>query len=261
MERRAPEPLVVDLRKFSRLIRKVPGSGPIVFLIKTALDAATIVSDIKVARESLAAARAIHDDVAGTSASSREDIRGLAEKALFDMAVIHYARGVSVDGARQKIKVVNDLPEDLKQVHWQVVHLRSKYIAHSTNEKVEDVVSDNTIVQYVRLNGAVVDINSRFPEFHKRTLNFEDFARLLDAAFELVRSERNRRVDLVNAFLEKAEPADHPIRQAYSSSPFDPDAFYPDHAMADAYRAKEFKPEDHIMVDVGFDDAAPSSNG
>ncbi len=252
MESRAPEPLVVDLRRFSRSIRKLPGSGSIIFLIKTALDAATIVSDIKIARESLAAAHAIHDEIAGTSATTRDDIRGLAEEALFDIAVIHYARGVAVDGSRQKIKVVNNLSEELKRVHWQVVQLRSKYLAHSTSEKVEDVISDNTIVQYVSATANGMDIDNRFPEFHTRDLNFEDFARLLDAALELVRTERAQRVDRLVEVLAKIEPSNHPIHQAYLSSPFDPESFFPSKEMADRYRARKFEREDYIHVDVDF---------
>jgi hypothetical protein len=226
MEKANPE-LVVDLRKFAKRIRKLDGAPPVVAAINDLLDAASVVPDIKLAREAVLALGANYDAFVGSCVETAHDASALIPIALLDLAVVRYVRGTHASGTRKPLGIAKKLPPDLKLIHDEVVRTRDKYVSHSTSEKMKGLKVESTVVWNITVKeDGVMFIKMRTPEFHYREFDFAELKRLMDEALSIARSETKKRMDVLQAEIAKL-PSTSPIGPIFFSSPFDPSAFFP----------------------------------
>lgn len=256
-ERTGPT-LEVDLTRFSASIRKQTGSGPIITLIKELIDAATIVSDLKLAKEALRLSRLKLEDVGSFDSREAPFAAALALSAFYDLAIIRYARAVHSGGSRKPFKLRKELSKELQTLHDAVMFQRDKFIAHSTSEKIGGVTTRQTVVWYVVPNTAGTLIRTRTPEYQMRKMDAGELSPLFDIALSKARDERTRRNDALVKVLFKL-PSESPIWPIFEASKFDAEGFFVLAQHVKRYRSQGFVKQDGVNIDLFFDTEEPSA--
>lgn len=235
----------VDLRIFLKKIRKFPGAKPIAHAVEGILSAASIASDIKLARGAIIALNARYDRHVDTGTRTSEtDFEVLVPVSLYDMATIRYVRGTQASGSRSPIKIRQHLSGDFLNLHDRIVMTRNKYLSHHTDIKLADARVDSTVVLKFGGDGSM---SIRTPEYHIREFELAEFELLTEEVLRLVRVEFGKR-EAVFVQLMSNLTIPNPIIDAFRSSPFEPGEFFPDQETADGYRSRYDSQQNSVTV-------------
>lgn len=200
--------------------------------LRSAISAVSVRSDLKRAKEMMAACKALSGLALTTQIAEPIDREGAATiQALFAQALILYCRAThSGSKGRHKLQITNFLEPDLRTVHDRVTNLRDRYLMHFEDSSGWE---EHHAVLALDIEDRMMALSYPHASAYTRQDDAIDFEKLIDSAYIIADKQQAKMSQRLNEELNRLFERRPNFLSMLRSAPFSPQSFFePDEVSA-----------------------------